>query len=179
MKKLLAIAMVGGLALLLGVLVRFWQPSDEQTGLLPDFILPDLNGRKHAISEWSGKPLIINFWSTWCPSCLKEIPNLVALQAQYANSLQIIGIAVDDKAAVNQYIASNPINYPILLVGDQLGMELAYQLGDQIGAIPYTLVVDHQGNIKHRHPGELTKEQLIALIEEVSMSMSSYGLGAP
>lgn len=166
MKQTGLIIIAALIALGLGITARhlFSPVGNTGPGALPEFNLPDLSGRQHNISEWQGKVLAINFWATWCPPCLKEIPDFIALQQQYAaQGVQFIGIALEDKEPVAKFAAASNINYPILLGGDN-GITLAQQLGDSVGAVPYTLVVDRQGQIVHRHPGEFSKEQLVDVI---------------
>jgi thiol-disulfide isomerase/thioredoxin len=164
MKKTAIIIVAGILALVLGISAR--QLPDQKTAPanLPGFNLPDLSGRQHNITEWQGKVLVINFWATWCSPCRKEIPDFIALQQQYADKgLQFVGIALEDKAPVADYMAANPISYPVLLGGDD-GIALAQQLGNTVGAIPFTVIVDRQGKIVDQHPGEFDKEQLTKII---------------
>ena len=116
-----------------GILARGFLSPVEQTSPtpLPDFNLPDVSGNQHNISEWQGKIRVINFWATWCPPCLKEIPEFMALQKQYAaKGLQFIGIAIDDQEPVEEYLAATKINYPIL-IGGVTGIALAHQLGNR------------------------------------------------
>ena len=149
-----------------GILARGYLSPAEQIKLtpLPDFNLPDVSGNQHKISEWQGKIRVINFWATWCPPCLKEIPEFIALQEQYAaKGLQFIGIAIDDQEPVEKYLASTKINYPIL-IGDVTGIALAHQLGNSVDAVPITVVVNQQGQIIHQHPGEFSSEQIMEII---------------
>ena len=91
-------------------------PQAQQAIPLPEFSLPDTTGTIHSISEWQGKILVINFWATWCPPCLKEIPEFIQLQAEYADqNVQLIGIAIDEPELVDDYISFININYPILI----------------------------------------------------------------
>ena len=130
-----------------------------------EFSLADLSGQQRNIAEWQGKILVINFWATWCPPCLKEIPDFIQLQNQFNDkNLQFIGIAIDDKDAVNEYLSTIKINYPMLIAGDE-GISLSRQLGNVIGAVPFTLIVNQQGQIIYRHPGELSKEKIVEIIK--------------
>jgi len=149
-----------------GILVRGFLSPAEQTSptSLPDFNLADVSGNQHNTSEWQGKIRVINFWATWCQPCRKEIPEFMALQEQYAaKGLQFIGIAIDDQEPVEEYLASTKINYPIL-IGGVAGIALAHQLGNSVDAVPFTLVVNQQGQIIHRQPGEFSREQITKII---------------
>lgn len=149
-----------------GIMVRGLLTPPEQTRptTLPNFNLADVSGNQHNISEWQGKILVINFWATWCPPCRKEIPEFMALQEQYGDKgLQFIGIAIDDQEPVEDYLATTKINYPIL-IGGVTGIALANQLGNRVDAVPFTLVVNQQGQIIHRQPGEFSREQIMKII---------------
>ncbi|MDO9047895.1 MAG: TlpA disulfide reductase family protein [Methylobacter sp.] len=166
MKQTGLIIIAAIIALGLGITARHLFPPAEKPGTsaLPAFTLPDLSGHQHNIAEWQGKILVVNFWATWCPPCLKEIPDFIALQEQYADKdVQFIGIALEDREPVAKYAAATKISYPILLGGDK-GITLANQLGNSVDAVPYTLIVDRQGQIIHRHPGEFSKEQILEII---------------
>lgn len=167
MKPAAIVILVGLLALAGGIALRYSlypQPTSEASPL-PEFSLPDLSGRTRSIGEWRDKIRVINFWATWCPSCREEMPDLVALQAQFAaQGVQMIGIALEDKEPVADYVDFIDINYPILIAGDQ-GMALAGQLGNQAEAIPFTVIVDRQGVIRYRHLGKLSKQALTETLE--------------
>jgi thiol-disulfide isomerase/thioredoxin len=149
-----------------GILAREFLAPVKQTSPtpLPDINLPDVSGNLHSISEWQGKILIINFWATWCPPCRKEMPEFMVLQEQYASKgLQFIGIAVDDQEPVEEYLTTTKINYPIL-IGGVTSIALAHQLGNSIDAVPFTLVINWQGQIIHRQPGEFSREKIMEII---------------
>jgi thiol-disulfide isomerase/thioredoxin len=134
---------------------------------LPAFSLPDLSGKQRHISEWDGKILIINFWATWCPPCLKEIPVFIALQKELADKdIQFIGIAIEDEASVTEYISTININYPIL-IGEDYGIALSIKLGNLVQAVPFTIIVNRDGNIIHRQPGEISRKKILKIITPV------------
>ncbi len=137
----------------------------QQATPLINFSLLDTEGKSHSITEWQGKIRIINFWATWCPPCLKEIPSFIALQNEYAEkNLQFIGIAIDDRQLVEDYLAFSEINYPILMA-ELEGAQIAKQLGNTVNAIPYTVIVNQQNQIIFRQPGELSQQKIRRIIQ--------------
>jgi len=166
MRQVALIVFVAVLALSGGILTQRFLLTSQKTEqiFLPDFNLPDSSGVQHSISEWAGKILVINFWATWCPPCRREIPEFIVLQKQYAaNGLSFIGIAIDEKDAVEEFMKSAGINYPMLIGGND-GIVLANQLGNSVGAVPYTVIVDRSGQIIYQHPGELSGKQVLEII---------------
>jgi peroxiredoxin len=124
----------------------------------PAFSLPDLHGAVHNSSEWQGKVLAINFWATWCPPCVKETPGFVELQKQYgAQGLQFVGIAIDSKDKVQDFMTTYGVNYP-MLIGEDKAIQVAKDYGNRFGALPYTVIIDRQGTIQLVQRGELTRE---------------------
>lgn len=168
MKQTLLIIAVAVLALTGGVWARQHLNGPEnqvEAKAIATFDFPDLEGNRHTLSDWSGKVIIVNFWATWCPPCRKEIPEFAALQQEYGDQgLQFIGIAIEDKEPVEEFIDFIEINYPILIGGDP-AIELAQQLGNTLGAVPFSVVIDLQGQIVHRQAGEFSKDKVIKLIE--------------
>ncbi len=167
MKPIGLIIIAGVLALGGGILVRGLTLPAEQVSAqpLPDFEFPDVSDQQHSISEWQGKIRVINFWATWCPPCIKEMPAFVEMQDQFGSKgLQFIGIALEDKEPVKEYLAKMKINYPIL-IGDFAGVSLAHQLGNTVDAVPFTLIFNQKGEIIYQHQGGISKEDILEVIQ--------------
>jgi len=124
------------------------------------FTLKDMNGVDVKLAAFKGKPIVINFWATWCGPCRAEIPSLVQLQRQYGDEGQdvvILGISVDDPIEkLKPYASEMKINYP-LLVGN--GREDVQEAFGPLWGIPVTVFVDREGRIAKRHSGIASKEQ--------------------
>jgi thiol-disulfide isomerase/thioredoxin len=162
-KNKLFILLAGFVALTAGFFVQHLSDMKHSPAVL-EFSLPDLAGKQRNINEWKNKLLIINFWATWCPPCLKEIPAFIKLQSQFNDTeLQFIGIAIDEKDAVSEYLETININYPILIGGDT-AIALSRQLGNILNAVPYTLIINQQGQIIHRQPGEISRDEILEII---------------
>jgi peroxiredoxin len=124
----------------------------------PDFSLSDLHGQRRQIGEWDGKVLVLNFWATWCPPCVREMPNFAEMQAQYAErGLQFIGIAIDDKQMVQDFIDTMGVSYPIL-IGAADAIEISRRYGNRFGALPYSVIIDRNGKIAYIQKGELLQD---------------------
>lgn len=135
--------------------------------LRPEFTLPDLDGRLRSISEWDGKVIALNFWATWCPPCLKEVPEFVLLQTKYqAAGLQFIGVALQKPEEVRQFVAEHGMNYPVL-TGELEVIKLAESYGNHIGALPYTVIIDRNGQVAHVKPGVLPTEEAESIINRL------------
>lgn len=131
----------------------------------PDFSLPDTDGVSRSVAEWDGKLLIINFWATWCPPCLEEIPAFVRLQAEYgARGVQFLGIALDGEENVRRFVTEHAMNYPSLH-GQRDAIELGKRYGNTVGALPYTVVVSRSGAVLATHHGLFDESAARALIE--------------
>ncbi len=131
----------------------------------PEFSLKDLTGTNREIREWDGRLLFINFWATWCPPCLREIPTFIELQDRYGDrGLQFLGVAIQEPAPVREFVKESGINYPVL-VGQDDAMQAATEFGNRIGGLPFTAVVDRTGTIIYAQGGELSMEQAEKLIQ--------------
>ena len=145
-------------------------PASTVPEVRPLFSLQDAEGRSRQISEWDGRPLLINFWATWCAPCRREIPLLNQLRAERASAgFEVIGIAVDFRDDVIAYMRDTPVDYPVL-IGEQEGLDVARAFGMETMGFPFTVFTDRQGRIVTVHVGELhgpQAEVILAAVEDV------------
>ncbi len=112
-----------------------------------------LDGERRRLDAWPAEVVVLNFWATWCPPCLREIPAFVELQARHgADGLQFIGIALDQPEQVAAFVAEHTMNYPVLVGNDDV-IRFMQQLGNAIGGLPYTVVLAG-GEVVLTHQGE-------------------------
>ena len=134
----------------------------------PDFTLADTEDLPRSISEWDGKLLLINFWATWCPPCLEEIPVFMRLQEEYAaRGVQFLGVALDAVQNVRRFMAEQRMNYPSLH-GERDAIALSKRYGNRFGALPYTVLVAPDGTVLRMHQGILREQDARQLIEQHS-----------
>ncbi|TKJ31226.1 hypothetical protein CEE39_07345 [bacterium (candidate division B38) B3_B38] len=122
----------------------------------PDFALTDLEGKTVKLSDFKGKVILLDFWATWCPPCVQEIPHFVELYEQYKeNGFQMIGIAIQSGSVkdVKRFVEKHGINYPILMGNKEITKEYG-----NINAIPTTFFIDRQGRIVQKYIGYRAKE---------------------
>ena len=133
--------------------------SAEPAGEAPDFAFTDQHGGERRFSDWSGAVRVVNFWATWCPPCVHEIPMLVAVQESFRErGVRIVGVAVDDPDSAFAMAEELGMNYPTM-ADSRRTIDLLHAYGNRAAALPFTAFVDQQGSIRDRHVGELTLEQ--------------------
>jgi thiol-disulfide isomerase/thioredoxin len=133
-------------------------PSRPIPDRVPELTLPDLTGQQKSLREFRGHPLIINFWATWCAPCRREMPLLQRLRRSHrGDGLEVVGIAVDFKAAVVDYVRRQPVDYP-LLIGEDAGLAAAEQFGMQT-VLPFSVFADAGGRILAVKVGELHADE--------------------
>jgi thiol-disulfide isomerase/thioredoxin len=144
-----------------------FRPQRAPADLLWELHFPDLGGRPQALSQWRGQVLVLNFWAPWCAPCRDEIPDLGALHAQFRpQKVAFVGLAIDDAARVRGFLQQTPIPYPVLIGGGP-AHGLARQLGNQAGALPYTVVIDREGRIAFSHLGRVRRDALEAALGKI------------
>ena len=171
MKKneLLAFALLCTVSAAAGLGAWYWlqlQRAADAQAQRPDLEFRDLDGRAQKLSQWDGKLVLLNFWATWCAPCLKEIPHLVEMQREYGpRGLQVVGLAIDQRELVTRFAERLRINYPIML-GEAELFGVMDQLGDELGALPFSVLIAPDGRIVERRWGALTREEMVEMISQ-------------
>jgi thiol-disulfide isomerase/thioredoxin len=125
---------------------------------LPDISLADMNGKPTKLASFGGRPLMVNFWATWCAPCRREIPllNKIRMERKPQNA-EIVGIAVDFREDVVKFLTKTPLQYP-LLVGEEDGLAAAEAFGMGM-AFPFSVFVDSKNRILTVKIGELHEDE--------------------
>lgn len=122
------------------------------------FDTPD--GQPQHMSSFRGKPLLLNFWATWCPPCVEELPLLNAFYQEHkTKGWQVLGLAVDQPSAVRKWLQVRPLSFAVGMAGLN-GTELSKSLGNLAGSLPFTAVFGTSGALLHRKTGKVSHEDL-------------------
>jgi thiol-disulfide isomerase/thioredoxin len=166
MKRPLIIAGVALLAVAAGMGAGhfFGKPSPQQAALaqLTGARLPDATGALVDLAQWRGKPLLVNFWGTWCAPCREEMPMLNEAAARFPN-VQFVGIGIDEADALKRYTASHDTRYPLLL-GEANLLSLTSQLGNTAQALPFSVLIDARGAVHQVKLGAFKAAELQAAL---------------
>ena len=169
----LGAAAIGATMAGMGVARRGW--ADGQTGPLSPGPGTDAafwaqqwdtpQGEKLAMQSFQGRALLINFWATWCPPCVDELPLINQFYRQNkANGWQVLGLAVDRLAPVQAFLKTMPLDFPVAMAGAS-GGELARSLGNLAGGLPFSVIVGGGGGVLHRKLGRLSAADLDAWVQ--------------
>ena len=126
---------------------------------VPDFELIDGSGHARRLSDWRGSTVVVNYWASWCPPCIEEMPMLDAYAAAHAGrGVVVVGIAEDDPVAVRDFLSRHPVAYPILLGNGSDGSSV--QLGNSRNVLPFTALIGADGRLLDRRAGVLDEAAL-------------------
>lgn len=131
--------------------LAFWRDS-----------LPTPGGQPQPLAAFLGRPTLVNFWATWCPPCVEELPLLARFHAENAsNGVQVLGLAVDKAEPVQHFLARAPVGFTVLMAGLQ-GVALTRQLGNTAGGLPFSVLFGRDGRVLARKLGQLREPDLAA-----------------
>lgn len=134
----------------------------------PSFDLEGLDGRPLNDEQFAGRPLLINFWATWCAPCVREMPMLDAFHREHVDRLALLGIAHDRPEAARAFVEQIGVRYPNALGGERVDRLLA-GFGNADHLLPYTVLVDARGRLAWWHLGELKPEVLDRALAALTM----------
>lgn len=149
--------------LLMSLLSLFLLGAHTVSFAAGNFVLKDIAGKKHILSDYKGKWVIVNYWATWCPPCLEEVPDLVALYDCRKNKdLVILGVAFDYESAqeVTDYVNDMLISYPIVLGDEQVQKQIGFT-----EMLPTTYIFNPRGELVETKHGLVTKQYLNNLLK--------------
>jgi thiol-disulfide isomerase/thioredoxin len=127
----------------------------------------DAEGRSQSIGRYAGRPLVLNFWATWCAPCREEMPAFEQLQRRWAPRIQFVGLAQEDPAKVRDFAARLGVTYPLWTGGDEV-MELSARLGNQARVLPYTVLVAPDGRVLEQKVGAYNEQTLEAALRRIA-----------
>lgn len=169
-RQLIIIVAIGLLALLGGVLTSQWV---YKTGLASDpavkaflansWQTPD--GKTVDTQKWQGKVLVVNFWASWCPPCVEEMPALDKLQQEFLQqNVLFVGIGIDSPSNIREFLSKTPVSYPIVIGGLE-GSNLSKQMGNSQGALPYTIIINAKGKASYSKLGKISEDDVRSAIK--------------
>ena len=124
-------------------------------------------GQTVRMADFRGRPLLLNFWATWCPPCVEELPLLNAFyREQQGKGWQVLALAVDQAGPVRKFLERLPLAFPVAMAGLS-GVDLSKQLGNTGGGLPFTILFDRQGRVAERKIGQVHAEDLQAWLQRV------------
>ncbi len=137
---------------------RKWAPQEPTAGAESELwasAFPTPDGGTLAMRPMMNRPLLLNFWATWCPPCVEEMPMISDFFDMHKNDINVVGLAIDQVPAVQRFLKQTPVSYPIAMAGPA-GLGLAKSLGNQGGGLPYSVFFDKKGQQMYAKVGKLS-----------------------
>lgn len=144
-------------------------PQPDRAAAAADFLqnsYPDLLGESVPLSGFAGRPLVVNFWATWCAPCVKEMPDLDALAKKYPD-ITFLGVAIDTQANVERFLKKVQVSYPLVVAGHG-GIQQMKALGNRNGGLPYTAIFDAESKFTRDILGQVDPADLDAYLAPFS-----------
>lgn len=135
-------------------------PSADAAAAFLENTFPDLQGVPVPLSSYAGRPLVVNFWATWCAPCVKEMPDLDELSRKYPG-MTFVGVAIDTQANVERFLKKVQVSYPLLVAGHG-GIDKMKALGNRHGGLPYTVIFDAESKVSRDILGQVDPADLDA-----------------
>lgn len=142
--------------------IQRYSPNASGASAEPFFsqTFKDLDGRSQAMTQWEGQLIVVNFWATWCPPCVEEMPDLQRIHDEYRRQgVAVVGLGIDSPSALRRFRDDHKLALPLYAAG-AAGSELGKALGNASGALPYTLLIDRKGRIVRTHLGQIRPAEL-------------------
>jgi thiol-disulfide isomerase/thioredoxin len=162
------ILIIAPIALLFGIIGVYFgwkhsEPAAAANGAVSALLsqsLPDVQGKSQPLSQWKGRPMVVNFWATWCAPCVQEMPELSALQSELtSHHIQIVGIGIDSPSNIAEFSRKYNIAYPLYIAG-MSGTDLSRLFGNQGGSLPFTVLIGADGQVRKTYLGRLKFDEL-------------------
>jgi len=128
--------------------------------------LPDLHGVPQPLEQWRARPMLVNFWATWCAPCLREMPDLERLSQQFPD-IVFVGIGIDSPDKMREFVRKVPVSYP-LLEARATGMDMMRDLGNSAGGLPFTAVFASDGTLRRAIAGQIKPDDLSGVLRSVT-----------
>jgi peroxiredoxin len=123
----------------------------------------DVKGTEVSLGQYSGKLVVLNFWASWCPPCVEEMPELETIYPDLQKiNIEMVGIGIDSPSNIREFLQNRSFSYPLLIAGAG-GSELATRLGNSGSALPFTVILDAKGEIIFKKLGRITGEEILKL----------------
>ena len=168
-RRALVVLAVMVMALVSGIGIGLWRlaPTPPVASVQWFYALefPGTDGQPVSLERYRGGYTLVNFWATWCPPCIEEMPELSRFHDNWSSKgIKVLGLAVDSPSNVREFLEDKTFSYPLLITG-AAGSELARRLGSSIDALPYTALVDPEGRVVKQKMGRIYEDELMKWAE--------------
>jgi len=150
--------------LLVALAISLWSFATLAGDSQDDFTLPDMDGRTHSLSDYRGKWVLVNYWATWCPPCLEELPELEVFHSGAEGKAVVLGVNMEaiGKPQLRAFVERQFLSFPILVAGESPSRD---QLIGPVEGMPTSYLVTPEGEIVARQVGQITAEAITSFIE--------------